>query len=201
MCGEIANMVWAQSLMNEGKIDSNSQVRWAVFGVTDTATGETDWMGPCGNKHGKNGCSTYVASLASQSGGGGTCIRKREPAVILKPVVKPKPNAPDSPTSPGSLNSPDSPDSPDAPERLVPGEKNPNDPANPNGDTDDVLKPATDKDAETNKDFEEGAICKLPVRKTPNTGGDIPDPSALANFVPPPDNNPPVLRIRGVGWN
>jgi hypothetical protein len=202
-------MVWAKSLMDEGKIDTNSRVQWAVYGVSDPRTGKTDWIGPCGDVPGGRGCSTYVDQLARQSGGGGTCIRRR--IVALKPpAVKPKPktdgpdavvpggtNSPGGPDSPGApeglvpvgTKSPDGPDAPDAPERLVPGEKTPDDLASPNGDKD--------------KTFEEGAICKLPARNTgaAKNAAELPDPSGLANLAPPPDNNNPKLKIRGTGWN
>jgi hypothetical protein len=214
MCGEIANMALAKSLMDQGRIDSNSQVRWTVYGVTNPRSGETGWMAPCGEQHGRPGCQGYVDALARHAGGGGTCIMKREPEpLILKPALKPKPNVPKQ--KPDVPISSDSPDTPDTPVRMGGEKSTNNEPATDNSDDPVRLgaekspddKPATDKpDANSNKGFEKGAICKLPVRKTgpPKTGADIPDPSALTNFMPPPpadNNNSPKLKIRGAGWD
>jgi hypothetical protein len=83
MCGEIANMTWAKVLRDECAIDTNSQVRWAVYGVVDKTTGATDWMLPCRSKDEKKGCQVYVDHLAGEAGGGGACIMKRKVGFVV----------------------------------------------------------------------------------------------------------------------
>jgi hypothetical protein len=77
MCGEIANMTWAKVLRETCTINTNNQVRWAVYGIVNKRTGATDWMLPCRSRGGENGCRVYVDALAEDAGGGGTCIMKR----------------------------------------------------------------------------------------------------------------------------
>jgi hypothetical protein len=78
MCGEIDNMTWAKVLRETCTIDTNNQVRWAVYGAVNRKTSATDWMQPCHSRGGGNGCQGYVDALAEDAGGGGSCIMKRE---------------------------------------------------------------------------------------------------------------------------